>query len=279
MNELVLFENKRVRRLWHNERWYFSVVDACEILTESSEPRKYWSVLKNRMKNESSELTTICSQLKMQAADGKFYKTDCADAEGLLRIIQSIPSPKAEPFKRWLAKIGYERLQEIENPELASQRMVETYKLKGYSDEWIALRLRGVAVRDTLTDEWKSRGVNTPSDYAILTAEISRATFGMTPSEYKEFKELKKPNQNLRDHMNDLELIFTMLGEASTTEIARNKDAQGYVENRNAAAEGGSVAGRARRDLEKKSGKRITSQENYKQLTEAVARKKVEKET
>jgi len=279
MNELVLFENKRVRRLWHNERWYFSVVDACEILTESSEPRKYWSVLKNRMKNESSELTTICSQLKMQAADGKFYKTDCADAEGLLRIIQSIPSPKAEPFKRWLAKIGYERLQEIENPELASQRMVETYKLKGYSDEWIALRLRGVAVRDTLTDEWKSRGVNTPSDYAILTAEISRATFGMTPSEYKEFKELKKPNQNLRDHMNDLELIFTMLGEASTTEITKNDDAQGRKENKNAARRGGRIAGDARKNLEKQTGKKVSVKDNYLGLTEGKNRKKITSDT
>lgn len=225
MNQLVLFENKKVRRVWHNERWHFSIVDICEILTNSPEPRKYWSVLKSRLKQEGNEPTTICSQLKMQANDGKMRLMDCADAEGLLRIIQSIPSPKAEPFKLWLARVGYERLQEIENPELASQRMVETYKLKGYSEEWIALRMRGIAVRDTLTDEWKNRGVESQTDYAILTAEISRATFGMTPAEYKEFKNLDKPNENLRDHMTDLELIFTMLGEASTTEIARNDDA------------------------------------------------------
>ena len=183
MSQLILFENKKVRRLWHNERWYFSIIDVCEILTDTDRPRKYWSDLKKKLLVEGSEVSEKIGQLKMQAADGKFYNTDCADAEGLLRIIQSIPSPKAEPFKRWLAKIGYERLQEIENPELASQRMVETYKLKGYSEEWIALRMRGIAVRDTLTDEWKNRGVEKPNDYAILTSEISRATFGMTPSE------------------------------------------------------------------------------------------------
>lgn len=274
MSQLILFENKKVRRLWYHERWYFSIVDICEILTDSPEPRKYWSVLKTRLKKEKSELTTICSQLKMEAADGKFYNTDCADAEGLLRIIQSIPSPKAEPFKRWLAKVGYERLQEIENPELSSQRMVETYKLKGYSEEWIALRMRGIAVRDTLTDEWKNRGVEKPNDYAILTAEISRATFGMTPSEYKEFKELEKPNENLRDHMTDLELIFTMLGEASTTEIARNDDARGLNENKSVARRGGKIAGDARKNLEKQTGKKVSVKDNYKGLTEGKKRKK-----
>lgn len=279
MSELVLFENIKVRRIWHNERWHFSIVDVCEILTDSPEPRKYWSVLKNRLKKENSELTTICSQLKMQASDGKFYSTDCADTEGLLRIIQSIPSPKAEPFKRWLAKIGYERLQEIENPELASQRMVETYKLKGYSEEWIALRMRGIAVRDTLTDEWKNRGIDTPSDYSILTAEISRATFGMTPSEYKDFKNLKKPSQNLRDHMNDLELIFTMLGEASTTEIARNDNTQGMAENKSAARRGGKIAGDARENLEKQTGRKISVKDNFLGLTEIKKRKKLTAKT
>lgn len=217
------------------------------------------------------------SPLELLAPDGKRRKTQCANAEGLLRIIQSIPSPKAEPFKRWLAKVGYERLEEIENPELAAARMRELYKAKGYSGEWIEKRVRGIAIRDELTNEWKKRGVKEQREYSILTAEISRATFGMTPAEYKAFKSLDKPADNLRDHMNDLELIFTMLGEASTTEIARNKDAQGYVENRSAALEGGSVAGRARRDLEKKSGKRIASKENYKQLPEAAARKRVRK--
>jgi len=193
----------------------------------------------------------------------------------LLRIIQSIPSPKAEPFKLWLARVGYERLQEIENPELASQRMVETYKLKGYSEEWIALRMRGVAVRDTLTDEWKNRGIEKQTDYAILTAEISKATFGMTPSQYKEFKNLKKANENLRDHMNDLELIFTMLGEASTTEIAKNDDAQGLWENKSAAKRGGKIAGDARVNLEKQTGRKIAVQDNYKELTENRGRKKL----
>jgi hypothetical protein len=205
-------------------------------------------------------------------------ETDCSHTEGLLRIIQSIPSPKAEPFKRWLAKVGYERLEEIENPELAAARMRGLYQAKGYSDEWIEKRVRGIAIRDELTSEWKKRGVKEQREYAILTAEISRATFGMTPAEYKTFKNLDKPADNLRDHMNDLELIFSMLGEASTTEIARNKDAQGYAENRDAAVAGGAVAGSARRDLEKKSGKRIASKENYKQLSEATARKRVKNE-
>lgn len=273
MNQLILFESKKVRRVWHNERWYFCIVDICGILTDSPEPRKYWSVLKNRLKKEGNELTTICSQLKLQANDGKLRLMDCADAEGLLRIIQSIPSPKAEPFKRWLAKVGYERLQEIENPELASQRIVETYKLKGYSEEWISLRMRGVAVRDTLTDEWKKRGVETPNDYAILTAEISRATFGMSPSEYKEFKSLKKPNENLRDHMTDLELIFSMLGEASTTEIARNEDVHGLEENKSAANRGGKIAGDARKNLEEQTGRRVSVNDNFKRLAEGRKRK------
>jgi len=232
-------------------------------------------VLKKRLLAEGNETVTNCNALKMTAPDGKQRLTDVADTEQLLRLIQSIPSPKAEPFKRWLAKVGYERLEEIENPELAAARMRELYKAKGYSDEWIEKRVRGIAIRDELTNEWKKRGVKEQREYSILTAEISRATFGMTPVEYKAFKSLDKPADNLRDHMNDLELIFTMLGEASTTEIARNKDAQGYVENRSAALKGGAVAGRARRDLEKKSGKRIASKENYKQLPEAVARKRI----
>jgi len=273
MEHLILFENRRVRRIWYHDRWFFSVVDICSILTDSPDPRKYWSVLKSRLVKGGGELTTICSQLKMQAADHKFYLTDCADTEGLLRIIQTIPSPRAEPFKRWLAKVGYERLQEIEDPELTSKRMVETYKLKGYSDEWIGLRMRGIAVRDTLTEEWNQRGVDCPSDFAILTAEISRATFGMTPSEYKDFKLLEKPTDNLRDHMNDLELIFTMLGEASTTEIARNDDTQGLGENRSAARRGGRIAGDARKNLEKQTGRKVSVKDNFKKLPENEKRK------
>lgn len=277
MNQLVLFEQKGIRRIWYNEQWYFSIIDICEVLSDTDNPRRYWSDLKRKLKNEgAAQLYEKIVQLKMQSSDGKFYKTDAANTENLLRIIQSIPSPKAEPFKRWLAKVGYERLQEIENPELASQRMVETYKLKGYSEEWIALRMRGIAVRDTLTDEWKNRGVESQNDYAILTAEISRATFAMTPAEHKEFKDLKKPNENLRDHMTDLELIFTMLGEASTTEIARNDDAKGMKENKSAAKRGGKIAGDARKNLEKQTGKKVAVKDNYKGLTETKKRKRID---
>lgn len=280
MSNIKLFESKQIRSIWDDktQRWLFAVVDVVAALSESQNPQVYWRVLKKRLLAEGNESVTNCNALKMTAPDGKQRLTDVADTEQLLRLIQSVPSPKAEPFKRWLAKVGYERLEEIENPELAAARMRELYKAKGYSDEWIEKRVRGIAIRDELTHEWKKRGVKEQREYSILTAEISRATFGMTPAEYKAFKSLDKPADNLRDHMNDLELIFTMLGEASTTEIARNKDAQGYVENRDAAAEGGSVAGRARRDLENKSGKRIASKENYKQLPEALARKKVKKE-
>ncbi len=221
---------------------------------------------------------TMCPPLELIAADGKRRKTQCANAEGLLRIIQSIPSPKAEPFKLWLARVGYERLEEIENPELAAKRMRQLYQAKGYSEQWIEKRVRGIAIRDELTGEWKKRGVKEQREYSILTAEISRATFGMTPSEYKAFKKLDKPSDNLRDHMSDLELIFTMLGEASTTEIARNKDAMGYDGNLNAAIEGGTVAGNARQDLERKSGRKVSLRENFKEIPEAVARKKIEKQ-
>lgn len=239
---LTLFEGKQIRKQWFNEEWWFSVVDVVAALTGSSNSRNYWNMMKIREKESSGvELYTVCVQLKILAEDGKLRETDCANAEGLFRIIQSIPSPKAEPFKLWLAKVGYERVQEIENPELAQKRMRELYKAKGYSEAWVEKRVRGIAIRDELTDEWKKREVGAEREYAILTAEISKATFGMTPSEYKEFKCLKR--ENLRDHMNDLELIFTMLGEASITKIARKKDALGFVENSDAAKEGGFVAG------------------------------------
>jgi len=280
MSNIKLFESKNIRSRWDEQaqRWLFAIVDVVAALTESENPQVYWRVLKKRLLAEGNETVTNCNGLKMTAADGKQRLTDVADTEQLLRIIQSIPSPKAEPFKRWLAKVGYERLEEIENPELAAARMRGLYQAKGYSDEWIEKRVRGIAIRDELTSEWKKRGVKEQREYAILTAEISQATFGMTPAEYKTFKHLDKPADNLRDHMNDLELIFSMLGEASTTEIARNKDAQGYAENRDAAITGGAVAGSARRDLEKKSGKRIASKENYKQLSDAVVRKRVKHE-
>lgn len=273
MNDLVLFEDKQVRRVWYNENWYFSIVDVCEVLTGSVDPTAYWRKLKQRLKTEGSQTVTFCHGLKMIAKDGKNRITDVANAEGLLRIVQSIPSPKAEPFKRWLASVGYQRLQEIENPELATERMREIYVQKGYSDEWIGLRMRGIATRDTLTDEWKVRGVEKQSDYAILTAEISKATFGMTPSEYKKFKALDNPKTNLRDHMTDLELIFTMLGEASTTEIAKNDDVQGLEKNKRAAQKGGKIAGDARKNLEMQTGRRVSTEDNYLHLTERKKRK------
>ncbi len=212
------------------------------------------------------ELSPIWVQLKLEAADGKYYSTDCANTKAIFRIIQSIPSKRAEPFKQWLAKVGYERVEEIQNPELAQKRMKEIYRAKGYSDDWIEKRVRGIAIRDELTDEWKKRDVKTEREYAILTAEISKETFGMTPSEYKKFKRLKR--ENLRDHMNDLEIIFSMLGERVATEITRNKDVEGFVECEDAAKQGGNVAGNARKDAEKRIGKPISTKDNYKHLAE-----------
>ncbi len=269
---LVVFEGAKIRRTWHEDQWHFSVIDIVGALTDSSIPRRYWSDLKIKLNEEGFELYDKIVQLKLPSADGKNYNTDCANTESMFRIIQSIPSPKAEPFKRWLAKVGYERVQEIEDPELAQKRMKEIYKQKGYSDEWIEKRVRGIAIRDELTDEWNKRGIETKREFSILTAEISKAAFGLTPSEYKTFKGLKQ--QNLRDHMNDLELIFNMLGEASTTKIARNKDALGFDENKDAAKEGGTVAGVARKELEKRSGEKVVTQENY--LNEPETKKRLE---
>ncbi len=266
MSNIKLFQDKKIRTTYNKEeqKWYFSVVDIIEILTESVKPRDYWYRLKKREKVNGIELSTNCRQFKLLAPDGKMRKTEIADTETLLRIIQSVPSPKAEPFKRWLAKVGYERLQEIEDPELASKRAREIYKSKGYPEDWIEKRMRSIAIREELTDEWKERGIKEHRDYAILTAEISKATFGLTPSEYRKIKDLKR--ENLRDHMSDLELIFSMLGEASTTEIARNTDAQGFIENKNVARKGGKIAGDARKALELESGKEIITNKNY--LTE-----------
>lgn len=275
MSNIKLFENKKVRSVWNEEkkRWFFAISDVVEALTDSNDVRQYIKKLRSRDSMLNSNWGTICTPLDLIAADGKLRKVLCADAEGILRIIQSIPSPKAESFKRWLAKVGYERLEEIENPELGAARMREIYKAKGYSDQWIEKRMRGIAVRDELTNEWKQRGIKEQMEYAILTADISKATFGMTPSEYKGLKELDGPD-NLRDHMNDLELIFTMLGEASTTEIARNRDAKGLKENRKAAKQGGNIAGNARKELEMKSGKKVSTKTNYKELPESEERKK-----
>jgi hypothetical protein len=278
MNNPVLFEEKQVRRVWHEEEWWFVITDVVAVLTDSVDPSQYLKRIRQR-DPQLNELFKGGVQfvpplaLPFDTAGGR-QKLKCWNVSGLLRLIQSIPSPKAEPFKRWLAKVGYERLQEIENPELAARRMREIYRQKGYSEAWIEKRMRGIAVRDELTDEWKKRGVKEQAEYAILTAEISKATFGMTPSEYRDFKALNHPGDNLRDHMNDLELIFTMLGEASTTEIARNTDAEGLPENRRAARTGGKVAGNARKELEKKSGRKISSRENYKELPESRRRLK-----
>lgn len=279
MSNVKLFESTQIRSVWNEAdgKWYFSVADVMQALTDSANVRDYIKKMRKREPELDANWGTLCPPLELLAPDGKRRQTQCANAESLLRIIQSIPSPKAEPFKRWLARVGYERLEEIENPELAAKRMRELYQAKGYSDEWIEKRVRGIAIRDELTHEWQKRGVKEQREFAILTAEISRATFGMTPAEYKAFKSLDKPADNLRDHMTDLELIFTMLGEASTTEIARNRDAVGYDENREAAVEGGAVAGSARLDLEKKSGRRVASQENYKVLPEAVVRKRMKR--
>lgn len=264
MSNIRLFESKQVRSEWdeNEQQWYFSIIDVVEILTESQRPRKYWGDLKKKLLQEGFEqLSEKIGQLKMEASDGKKYMTDVADVKTLLRIIQSIPSPKAEPFKRWLAQVGYERLEEIENPELATQRTRELYKAKGYPDDWIEKRMRSIAIREELTGEWKNRGVKEQIEYSILTAEISKATFGLTPSEYKKVKGLK--SQNLRDHMTDLELIFSMLGEASTTAIVQTKNPKGFIENQKVARQGGNVAGNARRELESRTGKRVVTSKNY----------------
>lgn len=264
MSNIKLFQDKKIRSVWNEEeeQWYFSVVDVVEVLTDSPNPRQYWRKMKDRDLKEY-ELYPFWVQLKLVSSDGKKYATDCANVKGLLRIIQSIPSPKAEPFKQWLAQVGYERMLEIEDPELAQERMKELYEQKGYPKDWIDKRLRGIAIRQNLTDEWKRRGITEEQDYAILTAEISKATFGMTSSEYKEFKGLTQKNQNLRDHMNDLELIFTMLGERVTTEISQKENPDTFQESKKIAKRGGSVAGKAREATEKELGRRVSTSENF----------------
>ena len=264
-NKIILFQSRQIRRIWVDNEWWFSVIDIVGALTDSVNPRDYWYRMKVRVKSESGfELSTVCRQFKLEASDGKKRKTDCANTEGILRIIQSIPSPKAEPFKRWLAKVGYERVQEIENPELAQERMKALYEQKGYPKDWIDKRLRGMAIRQNLTDEWKERGIENQRDYAILTAEISKATFGMTPGEYKKHKNIPtKSKANLRDNMTDLELIFTMLGERVTTEISEQEKPDNFTGNKKVAKRGGTVAGNARKETEKELGRSIVSGENY----------------
>lgn len=275
-NGLVIFQNKKIRRKWYKNEWWFSVIDVISILTGSLDANDYWFRMKIRVRSDDgAELSTICRQFKLKAVDGKMRPTDCANTKSLLRIIQSIPSPKAEPFKLWLAQIGKERLDEIENPELAQERMKSIYEQKGYPKDWIDKRLRGIAIRQSLTDEWKERGVKNKIDYAILTAEISKATFGMTPGEYKKFKNIPtKSNLNLRDNMTDLELIFSMLGERVTTEISKNEKPKNFNENKKVANRGGSVAGKARKDTEKEIGKSVISKQNYLQNNNPIKRLK-----
>ena len=271
MSSIKLFESKQIRTVWNEQeqKWYFSVQDIIEILTDSSDAKQYIKRMLSRDELLKSNWGTICTLVEMQAVDGKRRKVQAATTQGLLRIIQSIPSPKAEPFKLWLAQVGSDRLDEIENPELAAQRTRELYKLKGYPEDWIEKRMRSIAIREELTDEWKTSGVKQQKEYAILTAEISKATFGLAPAQYKKVKGLK--NQNLRDHMTDLELIFSMLGEASTTAIVKTRKPRGIVENKIVAKQGGAVAGNARKELEIKTGQRVVTSQNY--LTEQEKKK------
>jgi len=271
MNNIKLFESKQIRTVWNeiDQKWYFSIQDVLELLTDSTDVKQYIKKMLSRDAMLKSNWGTICTPVEMVAADGRKRKIQAANAKGLLRIIQSIPSPKAEPFKQWLAQVGSDRLDEIENPELATQRTRELYKAKGYPDDWIEKRMRSIAIREELTEEWKNRGIKEQIEYAILTSEISKATFGLTPSEYKKVKSLK--NQNLRDHMTDLELIFSMLGEASTTAIVKTKNPKGFNQNKVVAKQGGKIAGDARKALELKTNEKVVSENNY--LPEAKKKK------
>ena len=263
-NKLIVFENKKIRKAWYSNQWFFSVVDIVGALTDSINPTDYLKKLRKREPELKSYIGTNCPYVAMLTETGKSRKTLAGNTESIFRIIQSIPSPKAEPFKRWLAKVGYERIEEIENPELAQERMKEIYEKKGYPKDWIDKRLRGIAIRQNLTDEWKERGIKEQRDFAILTAEISRATFGMTPGEYKKHKNLpEKSKANLRDHMDDLELIFTMLGERVTTEISKNEQPDTFSKNKGVAKRGGKVAGKARKETEKEIGRTVVSKNNY----------------
>jgi hypothetical protein len=264
-NNIAIFKGSKIRRIIYNNEWWFSVVDVVSALTDSANANDYWYKMKIRVKDEDGfELSTICRWLKLKAPDGKMRETDCANAEGIFRIIQSIPSPKAEPFKRWLAKVGYERIQEIEDPELAAQRARAIYRAKGYPEDWIEKRMRGIEVRETLTNEWKNRGAKEKIEFAILTNEILKGAFGMTAEDYKKLKGLKR--ENLRDHMEDMELILTMLGEATTTKFHMDRDSKGVPLLKSDAKDGGDVAGRTRKDIEQKSGKPIILKNNFKSL-------------
>ena len=262
-SQIIVFQNKEIRRIFYNDEWYFSIVDVVEFLTDSTDAKQYVKRMRARDPLLNSKWGTICTPVEMTAKDGRHRKVQAATVKGLFRIIQSISSPKAEPFKQWLAQVGYERVQEIENPELAQERMKQLYEAKGYPKEWIDKRLRGIAIRQNLTDEWQERGITEQRDYAILTAEISKATFGVTPSEYRYIKGLTKKSQNLRDHMDDLELIFTMLGERVTTEISQQEKPDTFQKNKTVARRGGRVAGIAREETEKEIGRSVVSPKNF----------------
>lgn len=262
-SKIVVFQDKQIRRVWMNEQWYFSIADVVEFLTDSVDVKQYIKRMRQRDPLLNRNWGTICTPVAMIAADGRRRSVQAADVKGLFRIIQSIPSPKAEPFKQWLAQVGYERVQEIENPELAQERMKAVYEAKGYPKDWIDKRLRGIAIRQNLTDEWKERGIREERDFAILTAEIARATFGVTPSEHRTIKGLTKKGQNLRDHMTDLELIFTMLGERVTTEISQQEKPDTFAESKRVARRGGNVAGVARRETERELGHSVVSGQNF----------------
>jgi hypothetical protein len=263
---VAIFDGKKIRRVWDEKKelWYFSVIDVVEILTGTERPRKYWNDLKNMLKKEGSEVSAKIGQLKMQASDGKFYKTDVADTETMFRIIQTIPSPKAEPFKLWLARVGYERVEEVEDPEKAIQRAMATYLKKGYSKDWVDLRLKSIEIRKDLTNEWQERGVLDKKKFAILTDDITFAWAGLKTKDYKKYKDLKK--ENLRDNMTNLELVLNMLAETATTEISKETKPKTFPKNREVAKEGGSVAGNARRDIESKTGKKIITGKSNKEL-------------
>lgn len=264
--KIAIFQGKQIRRFWDNQKelWYFSIVDVVGALSESNNPRTYWKVLKSRLKKEGSEVVTKCNHLKMQAADGKYYLTDAADTEVMLRIVQSIPSPNAEPFKLWLAKVGYERLEETADPELAISRALKTYLKKGYSQDWINQRLKSIEIRKLLTDEWEKRNVKEGVEFAILTDEITQAWAGFTTKQYKNFKGLKK--ENLRDNMTNLELVLNMLAETATTEISQNKQPKTFPQNKKVAREGGTIAGNAKREIESKTVKKVITSKNAKAL-------------
>jgi hypothetical protein len=263
---IKLFNERQIRTHWDDEqeKWYFSIVDVVGVLTESQNPNNYWKVLKNRLKKEGSQLVTNCNQLKMQSADGKFYNTDVADTEVLFRLIQAVPSPKAEPFKLWLARVGRERIDEIEDPEIGIDRLMETYLRKGYSKEWVNQRLKSIEIRKELTDEWENRGVQKGQEFAILTDEITKVWSGFTTKQYKAFKDLKK--ENLRDNMSNLELVLNMLAEVSTTEISKDKKPKTFKESKSVAKKGGNVAKAARKQLENTTGKKVITKHNAKQL-------------